>query len=471
MNNVKLFMLLDSIDDKYIADAEIKPKATAISDREHGFWGFFNNAATIVATVVILCAIIVWTLVGKDILNGLKGDTSTDENPQETTTPSEPIKLEPPSGAGLSEITPTDITIEIYERNSSQSFDLVSENIYENVSTREATEMPKDKCYYTVTFQHETGGGDYYYIKKIYDPDDIEKIAQMLSDVEFEPTSDTVYFGVFIDRFSNENKTESYELDMENGYLYRKSALGGYEKSTLPLSDDDKCSIALAFFLSPNFEATAYHGGSETDNYASIFGFSNLFRETSFEVTLEYAGYKLTLDNDASYSFYNELLGGDNSKIRRAVQYGPRELFAENCIKYTCKKTTAKDVEEIVLYIDANNTVICTPAKRSDGLIVNGKTIITATASDDIYVTYEAFSFEFEDILSFMEQKLNEQNQDHFSGQPSLVTSRAKDKLIKTKSVNAGFVFGVLRKIFPYLLTNEWHLCILKVVNDFGDYL
>ena len=416
MNNVKLFMLLDSIDDKYIADAEIKPKATAISDREHGFWGFFNNAATIVATVVILCAIIVWTLVGKDILNGLKGDTSTDENPQETTTPHETVTLERPSGGGFSEMTPTDITITVYERVTSLQLNLVDVVGFENESTRDATEIPADKCYYTVACELANGSGEELHIKKIYDSFDIEKISQILSDVKFESTDEDINNGnirlraITIKRFEDTNVTESYALDMYEGYLYRETAAGGFEKSVEPLSKEDKCSFVLAYFMSPNYEIDSiFNGTSAAEGYAYLFGFNGATRDSSFEVTLEYAGYTLTLDNEASNSFYDEILGGDDCKLRYAVRYGKRELIAENCIKYTCKITTDAGVTEKVLYIDANNTVILDTPKEGESMRAYEITIM-ASASDDIYMTYDALSFEFEDILSFMQQKLNEQN-------------------------------------------------------------
>lgn len=401
-------MLLDSIDDKYIADAEIKPKSSAKATRENVFWGFFNNAATIAATVIIICGIIVWTLIGKDILKDSQSDNSADE----TTTTTETVTLERPSGGGFSEMTATDITIGVCERNSTYFYS----KIFENESTRDATEIPADKCYYTVACRMETGAASYFHTKKIYDSGDIEIISQLISDAKFEPTDESVRYGVFIERYADTDITESYELDLQYGYLYRKTELGRFEKSTKPLSNDDMCSIALAFFLSQNYEIISSFGDIETDGYAYIFGLYEIgSKNKSFEITLEYAGHTLTLDNETSKSFYNEMLGGDNCKLRRAVTYGKREFIPENCIKYTCKTSTtlyngSVSVTEEVLYIDANNTVVSDSVNTGEYVRIDSTVNLSATASDDIYITYKAVSFEFEDILSFMEQKLSEQN-------------------------------------------------------------
>ena len=281
MNNVKLFMLLDSIDDKYIADAEIKPKSSAKATRENVFWGFFNNAATIAATVIIICGIIVWTLIGKDILKDSQSDNSADE----TTTTTETVTLERPSGGVFSEMTATDITITVYERVTSRYLNLVDVVGFENESTRDATEIPADKCYYTIACELANGSGEELHIKKIYDSFDIEKISQILSDVKFESTDEDINNGnirlraITIKRFEDTNVTESYALDMYEGYLYRETAAGEFEKSVEPLSKEDKCSFVLAYFMSPNYEIDSiFNGTSAAEGYAYLFGFDGASR-------------------------------------------------------------------------------------------------------------------------------------------------------------------------------------------------
>ena len=150
-------------------------------------------------------------------------------------------------------------------------------------------------------------------------------------------------------------------------------------------------SIALAFFLSQNYEIKTTFGTEPAEGYAYKFGLDEIgSKNKSFEITLEYAGHTLILDNETSKSFYNEILGGDNCKLRYAIQYGQHEFFAENCIKYTCKTSTtlydgSVSVTEKVLYIDANNTVIEASAREGEYVVVNTTVFLSATASDNIY--------------------------------------------------------------------------------------
>jgi len=70
---------MDNIDDKYIADAKIKPKAHVIEVSESGPWAFFKGAVSAAAIFLVLGAIFVWTLVGKDIINAYHGKDTTNE--------------------------------------------------------------------------------------------------------------------------------------------------------------------------------------------------------------------------------------------------------------------------------------------------------------------------------------------------------------------------------------------------------
>ena len=91
MKNMELFEALGNMDDKYIVDARIKPMPVMVSAGEHSFSAFFKNAVSVAAIFLVLGAIFVWTLVGKDIINAYHGDDTTSDmtttEPQTTSTP------------------------------------------------------------------------------------------------------------------------------------------------------------------------------------------------------------------------------------------------------------------------------------------------------------------------------------------------------------------------------------------------
>ena len=78
MNGAKLFELMDNIEDKYIADARIKHRAYVFAAKENGVSAFFKNAVSVAAIFLVIGMIFVWTLVGKDILHGEQGQSTTD---------------------------------------------------------------------------------------------------------------------------------------------------------------------------------------------------------------------------------------------------------------------------------------------------------------------------------------------------------------------------------------------------------
>lgn len=92
MKNVRLFELLDNIDDKYIVDAQIKPAPVAVFASENPFFNFFRNAVSVAAIFLVIGVIFVWTLVGKEILNAYHGSDTISEttttDPQTTPDPS-----------------------------------------------------------------------------------------------------------------------------------------------------------------------------------------------------------------------------------------------------------------------------------------------------------------------------------------------------------------------------------------------
>ena len=92
MKNVRLFELLDNIDDKYIVDAQIKPAPVAVFASENPFFNFFKNAVSVAAIFLVIGVIFVWTLVGKEILNAYHGSDTISEvtTTEPQTTPNKP---------------------------------------------------------------------------------------------------------------------------------------------------------------------------------------------------------------------------------------------------------------------------------------------------------------------------------------------------------------------------------------------
>ena len=81
--------LMDQIDDKYIVEAKMIPKAESVEKIR--ITRFLSGAVSVAAAVIIFGAIILWSLVGKDFLYKKQGDdTST---PPDVTT--EPVPMEP----------------------------------------------------------------------------------------------------------------------------------------------------------------------------------------------------------------------------------------------------------------------------------------------------------------------------------------------------------------------------------------
>jgi len=78
MTNMKLFEILDVMDDKYISDAKIPQKTVnaQVYEEKH-VWGFFQTALSVAAIILVFGVIFVWTLVGKDILNAYFGGEDT----------------------------------------------------------------------------------------------------------------------------------------------------------------------------------------------------------------------------------------------------------------------------------------------------------------------------------------------------------------------------------------------------------
>lgn len=83
MKNMNFMYLMDMIDDKYIVEAKMLPKVKADSIGTSRFTNFFSNIASVAAAVIVFGAIIIWTLVGKDILSNEQGDDTSNV----TTTP------------------------------------------------------------------------------------------------------------------------------------------------------------------------------------------------------------------------------------------------------------------------------------------------------------------------------------------------------------------------------------------------
>ena len=83
MKNMNFMYLMDMIDDKYIVEAKMLPKVKADSIGTSRFTNFFSNVASVAAAVIVFGAIIIWTLVGKDILSNEQGDDTSNV----TTTP------------------------------------------------------------------------------------------------------------------------------------------------------------------------------------------------------------------------------------------------------------------------------------------------------------------------------------------------------------------------------------------------
>jgi hypothetical protein len=82
---------MDQIDDKYIVEAKMIPKAESIEKSR--ITGFLSGAVSVAAAVIIFGAIILWSLVGKDLLSKKQGDdTST---PPDVTTESVPPDTTP----------------------------------------------------------------------------------------------------------------------------------------------------------------------------------------------------------------------------------------------------------------------------------------------------------------------------------------------------------------------------------------
>lgn len=88
MNSMKLFELLDNIDDKYIVDSRIQPAPALVAAGEHHFGSFFKSAVSVAAMLLIVGAVFVWTLVGKDLIGAHQGrdttNATTTEDPQTT---------------------------------------------------------------------------------------------------------------------------------------------------------------------------------------------------------------------------------------------------------------------------------------------------------------------------------------------------------------------------------------------------
>lgn len=91
MKNMNFMYLMDQIDDKYIVEAKMIPKAESVEKSR--ITGFLSGAVSVAAAVIIFGAIILWSLVGKDFLSQKQGDdTST---PPDVTTESVPPDTTP----------------------------------------------------------------------------------------------------------------------------------------------------------------------------------------------------------------------------------------------------------------------------------------------------------------------------------------------------------------------------------------
>ena len=68
---------MDQIDDKYIVEAKMLPRPKREFLATSRLTSFFSDAMTVAATIIVFGALIIWSLVGKDILsNEQGGDTS-----------------------------------------------------------------------------------------------------------------------------------------------------------------------------------------------------------------------------------------------------------------------------------------------------------------------------------------------------------------------------------------------------------
>ena len=84
MKNMNCMYLMDQIDDKYIVEAKMIPKAESVEKIR--ITGFLSGAVSVAAAVIIFGAIILWSLVGKDFLSKKQSDDTT--TPPDVTTES-----------------------------------------------------------------------------------------------------------------------------------------------------------------------------------------------------------------------------------------------------------------------------------------------------------------------------------------------------------------------------------------------
>ena len=77
MKNMNFMYLMDMIDDKYIVEAKMLPKVKVVDVESNRFISFFSGVMSVAAAVIVFGAIIIWTLVGKDILSNEQGDDTS----------------------------------------------------------------------------------------------------------------------------------------------------------------------------------------------------------------------------------------------------------------------------------------------------------------------------------------------------------------------------------------------------------
>ena len=99
MKNMNFMYLMDQIDDKYIVEAKMIPKAESVEKSR--ITGFLSGAVSVAAAVIIFGAIILWSLVGKDFLSKEKGDDTTTPSEVTTTTPPPDTTPTPKYSEGL----------------------------------------------------------------------------------------------------------------------------------------------------------------------------------------------------------------------------------------------------------------------------------------------------------------------------------------------------------------------------------
>ena len=77
MNNINFLYLMDQIDDKYIVEAKMLPRPKREFLATSRLTSFFSDAMTVAATIIVFGALIIWSLVGKDLLTKDQGYDTT----------------------------------------------------------------------------------------------------------------------------------------------------------------------------------------------------------------------------------------------------------------------------------------------------------------------------------------------------------------------------------------------------------